>query len=742
MKLSTGLSGLDRVLRGLMPGDNLVWQVESLDDFLPFVAPFCQTAAAQGGKLVYFRFADHEPLVPEALPAAVHRLRTGRRIRAIHHRHPSGHSKRPGRGRSSSSIASRPWPRTGAATGCWAISSCSPARTSSTSSRWPISPCSATAIRSTPRRPSPRRRRFWSTSTGTRGSSIIHPTKVQRRYSATMYMLHRWDGDLFLPVTESSTTAEILTSQPWAGLESVRLRLGKWTRTFLAGRGDAGSSIRRGERPAEDADRLAARAAAHGHLARRARCRGWWPTLPDAARRAGHLETHDRHGTDRRQVGGHAPGPGDPQAGRPALERAAGGPRFVLRRLGRLLLLPGRERLLVAAAEAARPQAASSTAWTRPADASSTANFPEYLVKEFAEMLDYFGQSPIIVRSSSLLEDNYGNAFAGKYESVFCANQGPHHKRLAGLPLRREDDLRQHDEREGPALPRPARAAGPGRADVAVGAAGLRRRLRQPVLSAGGRRGPLAQPLRLERVHRPGGRRGAAGVRAGHAGGGPLGRRLHADRGPERPRTPPGKRFRRGPPVLAAEGRRDRPGGEPVRLPRLHRGGRAQLPPAGPHLRLAGRTAVARGRAGRDAAGQPRPGAHLRRAALADAVRRRHARDAPHLAGRLRLSRGHRVHRQFLRPASSTRSTWCSAGRCRSPRTAPAVELPKTIRRGRPHPGGPRRGDRPEPGEPDRPAGVRRAVGLRRASAPGALLDRPLDRPAAAPGRAAAAASR
>jgi phosphoenolpyruvate synthase/pyruvate phosphate dikinase len=39
-------------------------------------------------------------------------------------------------------------------------------------------------------------------------------------------------------------------------------------------------------------------------------------------------------------------------------------------------------------------------------------------------MMEYFGQSPIIVRSSSLLEDNFGNAFAGKYESVFCANQG------------------------------------------------------------------------------------------------------------------------------------------------------------------------------------------------------------------------------------------------------------------------------------------------------------------------------
>ncbi len=56
--------------------------------------------------------------------------------------------------------------------------------------------------------------------------------------------------------------------------------------------------------------------------------------------------------------------------------------------------------------------------------------FPAYLIDEFSEMLDYFGQSPIIVRSSSLLEDAYGNAFAGKYESVFLANQGPREGRL------------------------------------------------------------------------------------------------------------------------------------------------------------------------------------------------------------------------------------------------------------------------------------------------------------------------
>lgn len=50
--------------------------------------------------------------------------------------------------------------------------------------------------------------------------------------------------------------------------------------------------------------------------------------------------------------------------------------------------------------------------------------FPVNIQQQFVLMLEYFGQSPIIVRSSSLLEDNFGNAFAGKYESVFCVNQG------------------------------------------------------------------------------------------------------------------------------------------------------------------------------------------------------------------------------------------------------------------------------------------------------------------------------
>ena len=59
--------------------------------------------------------------------------------------------------------------------------------------------------------------------------------------------------------------------------------------------------------------------------------------------------------------------------------------------------------------------------------------FSDEIKKEFIHILDYFGQNPIIVRSSSFLEDGYGNAFAGKYESVFCVNRGSLEERLAAF---------------------------------------------------------------------------------------------------------------------------------------------------------------------------------------------------------------------------------------------------------------------------------------------------------------------
>ncbi|MDO4650520.1 MAG: PEP/pyruvate-binding domain-containing protein, partial [Eubacteriales bacterium] len=56
--------------------------------------------------------------------------------------------------------------------------------------------------------------------------------------------------------------------------------------------------------------------------------------------------------------------------------------------------------------------------------------FSSSMKEEFARLLDYYGQDPFIVRSSSILEDGFGNAFAGKYDSVFCSNSGTLEERL------------------------------------------------------------------------------------------------------------------------------------------------------------------------------------------------------------------------------------------------------------------------------------------------------------------------
>ncbi len=50
---------------------------------------------------------------------------------------------------------------------------------------------------------------------------------------------------------------------------------------------------------------------------------------------------------------------------------------------------------------------------------------------QLQKILDHYGTQPIIVRSSSLLEDNFGYAFAGKYDSVFCTNQGSFEQRFS-----------------------------------------------------------------------------------------------------------------------------------------------------------------------------------------------------------------------------------------------------------------------------------------------------------------------
>jgi len=60
-------------------------------------------------------------------------------------------------------------------------------------------------------------------------------------------------------------------------------------------------------------------------------------------------------------------------------------------------------------------------------------SLPPTIREGLRDMLETVGEGPLVVRSSSLLEDRIGHAFSGKYRSLFIANRGPTVKRLAEL---------------------------------------------------------------------------------------------------------------------------------------------------------------------------------------------------------------------------------------------------------------------------------------------------------------------
>lgn len=66
-------------------------------------------------------------------------------------------------------------------------------------------------------------------------------------------------------------------------------------------------------------------------------------------------------------------------------------------------------------------------------EAHLNGRFPGSIVRRLQTVLEEMGSGPLIVRSSSLLEDNFGYAFAGKYNSYFLPNQGTPEENLEEL---------------------------------------------------------------------------------------------------------------------------------------------------------------------------------------------------------------------------------------------------------------------------------------------------------------------
>jgi pyruvate, water dikinase len=425
MSLTTGLPGLDAVLKGLLPGDNIVWEVNSVEDYRPFVKPYCQAARSAGRTVLYFRFARHEPLLTQEDGVEIHELDPD-----------EGFEKFIGRIHTALSVAG---------SSAVHVFDC----LSDLAVDWSSDGMLANFFRLTcpyvyelqslacfavlKDRHSPQAIATIANTTQIlldvyqhNAQLYVHPIKVQQRHSPTMYMLHEWDGDTFRPVTESGTIAKILTSMPSVAPAAVRPRLGVWTRAFL----QVEESLEAARRPAPPAalDKAGLRHLMRMLISRDKR------VLALAEK---YLTAEDVLKVWRRTLG-----------------TGLIGGKSVGMLLARAILRASDSRWEEILEEHDSFFIGSDVFYTyliqngcwwlrtkKPAQALFqgaeearrrilTGTFTPQIQQEFAAMLDYFGQSPIIVRSSSLLEDAFGNSFAGKYDSVFCVNQGSPDKRL------------------------------------------------------------------------------------------------------------------------------------------------------------------------------------------------------------------------------------------------------------------------------------------------------------------------
>ena len=424
--LSTGLPGLDRVFQGLRPGDNVVWQVDSVEDYVPFVRPYCEHALTRGRRLVYFRYAKHEALVPEDSGAEIHHLHPEEGFEPFITRI---HSVIERAGEEAfyvfdalSELSLDLY--SDRMLGNFYVLTCPYLFALHTVAYYALlknyhSFHAASPIVETTQ--------ILVDVYRHKGEIYVHPRKVANRYSPTMHMLHVWDGETFLPVAESNVIAEVMTSADWAGLASEADRPGGWTRSFLQAE-ETLDSYRRGEvgeQKVEEAFQRTLRMAVTDDEKTLELATKYF-TLPDV------LDIKKRM-VSSGLIGGKAVGM---LLARSILEKADPKWKEILEPHDSFFI--GSEAfysfLVNNHVWRLRQKQKNPDAFLEGAAEARQlilmGAFHEVMRVRFDNLLRYFGQAPIIVRSSSLLEDNFGNAFAGKYESVFLANQGPRHIRL------------------------------------------------------------------------------------------------------------------------------------------------------------------------------------------------------------------------------------------------------------------------------------------------------------------------
>ncbi|MDD3088546.1 MAG: PEP/pyruvate-binding domain-containing protein [Candidatus Omnitrophica bacterium] len=421
--VTTGIKGLDGILNGLRDGDNVVWQIDKIKDYKDFAVPFAREALASGKTLIYMRFAPHKPLLRPEEATRIYDLDASSGFEAF------------------TSEVSEIIGREGA--GACYVFDC----LSDLLSAWAtdlmignffmvtcpylfeLDTVAYFAIL--------RNRHSFKTVARIRETTqllvdiyccgkkyYVHPLKVWNRYSPTMFLPHVRSGAKFLPVTDSLNISKVLSCISGIGSASApRRNLDNWDILFMQAQEMSGSGFET-KRKDEMVDRIC-----RIMITRDAKIM----TLAKTSLTLDALLAIKARMIGTGFIGGKTVG----------------------MLLARNILLNDRSSDWKEIFEPHDSYYIGSdvfysyiveNGWWRLRMRQKTAEgyydaaadlrekmlygaFPEEMMEKFQQMIEYFGTSPVIVRSSSLLEDSYGSAFAGKYESIFLPNQGPPEQR-------------------------------------------------------------------------------------------------------------------------------------------------------------------------------------------------------------------------------------------------------------------------------------------------------------------------
>jgi hypothetical protein len=425
---TTGIPGLDAVLHGIVPGDNIVWEVDAIADYQELVVSYATAAHVAHRHLVYFRFADHTALLPPEAEAEQHDLDPSRGfesfVRAVH-----AVIEEAGRGTiyvfDCLSHLATTW-GSDQSLGNFFMLTCPRLWDLETVTYFGLyrdrhSLYALEPIRTTTQ--------FMLDVFRLDGRLYVRPVKVQHRSRDVMNTIHVRAGEVFLPVKDSAVLAPILARTQWPRLQSDR-RFGFWRRLFLDAQNVA-DEMREGRCPAERHDEMLRRV----RWALRVHRSGIAPLVERFLTLDDFLAVRDRM-IGIGSVGGKTLGM---LVARAILRERD--PDLASRLEVHDSFFVGAEVFISFLVQNGvwwlREQQKNPGTFLQGLDEGRKrilgGQFPDGILEQFQGLLDYFGESPYIVRSSSILEDARGNAFSGKYESVFVANRGSREDRMQAL---------------------------------------------------------------------------------------------------------------------------------------------------------------------------------------------------------------------------------------------------------------------------------------------------------------------